>query len=124
MVVVAVPASAVDSAGLIVPAGVNTSVHELSGLDSSSAGPCQAPCSATTHPSGSGWLSVRSTEVAAPSVDHQACTAPLMAKVKVLPAVPQSFALPARVLHPVPLQSSCPCSPPLTRPPFKSRYSS
>src|SRR5262249_53451984 len=44
----AVPASAVEVVCRIAPRGVNTSVNELSGFASSSAGPFQMPCHATS----------------------------------------------------------------------------
>ncbi len=64
------------------PAGVNSSVNELSGLLSTSCGPCQLPWKATTQPSGSFVVPlVRSTLVAAPSVLHHAFTPPRSWKV-------------------------------------------
>ena len=79
----AVPASLVEVVVLIAPAGVKTSVKELSVSAIGSSAPCQVPWKATTHPPGRrcGVPPVSSMLVFEPLVVYQPCTPPVSSKV-------------------------------------------
>ncbi len=79
----AVPASLAEVVVLIAPAGVKTSVKELSVSAIGSSAPCQVPWKATTHPAGSrfGVPPVSSRFVFEPLVVYQPWTAPVSANV-------------------------------------------